>query len=314
MLRQATRDEIRQFYHEEFTVGDMPEYLMENMHMREFAFDRSGKGPRDRYYQFTQLRYLERTIRAKAPYAVYTSVALYDKPKKREGWNAAEFVVDVDAKDNPLRTCKCSEGEVCEKCLEEAKELILRISDNIRQLGFDDLHYVYSGRGYHLRCHDKQLQQSDANTRSEVLSYATGAEAPELEGGLQHFTIPFGYSRVYTDWFSYTVNHLQGDKQYPGLSSQMKSELLNSRELVNDGKWGLLRLQVEEDRYDKLLPVMAGIHARLCDVKVSVDTKRLLRLPGTLHYKVSMKCMAVKNIEDFDPLDKAVPEFISQSG
>ncbi|MEE1335253.1 MAG: DNA primase catalytic subunit PriS, partial [Methanobrevibacter sp.] len=33
-------------------------------------------------------------------------------------------------------------------------------------------------------------------------------------------------------------------------------------------------------------------------------------LPSSLHSKVSMKCMEVKNRESFDPFDKAVPKFV----
>ena len=45
---------------------------------------------------------------------------------------------------------------------------------------------------------------------------------------------------------------------------------------------------------------------------VTIDTKRILRLPSSLHYKVSMKCMALKNIETFDPFSKAVPRFVDE--
>ena len=80
MLRMATKEEIRQFYQEEYNAKEIPKYITRNIHRREFAFDRIGKGPRDRFNQFTQLRYLERTIKAKMPYSAYSSVALYDNP------------------------------------------------------------------------------------------------------------------------------------------------------------------------------------------------------------------------------------------
>ncbi|KYC44441.1 MAG: DNA primase small subunit PriS [Candidatus Methanofastidiosum methylothiophilum] len=52
------------------------------------------------------------------------------------------------------------------------------------------------------------------------------------------------------------------------------------------------------------------INASLVDGKVTVDVKRILRLPSTLHSKVSMKCVEIKNIENFDPLKYAVPKFV----
>lgn len=311
-LRPATKDEIRQYYHEEYNAKEIPKYITKNLHQREFAFDRVGRGPRDRYNKFNQLRYLERTIKAKMPYATYSSVALYDTPKKREGWNGAEFVIDVDAKDNPIRTCNCKQGEVCDHCLSEAKEIILHISDNIRELGFHDIHYVYSGRGYHLRVQDPELLTADATQRTELVNYLIAAEVPDLQEGLQYFTIPFGYPQIYTNWFKYTINHLQKKKMYSGLNKQLKNDIIKRKELVNQGQWGIVRGEIRPTRYDKLLAKISNIHKGLCDTKVSIDTKRILRLPSTLHYKVSMKGTAIKNIENFDPFDDAVPEFIEK--
>jgi len=311
-LRPATKEEIRQFYNEEYNAKEIPEYITRNIHRREFAFDRMGKGPRDRHNQYTEIKYLERTIKAKTPYAAYTSIALYDNPRKLEGWDGAEMVFDVDAKDIPIRTCTCKEGEVCEKCLKQAKEIILKISDNIHELGYTDINYVYSGRGYHLRIQDEELLHTTGSFRTELVNYVIGADIPVLNGQLQHFTIPFGYSKIYTDWFKYTVNHLEKKRRYPGLNRKLKNDIINRREHVNNNQWGIVRGEIRAIEYDKLVRMIAGINRELCDTKVSVDLKRILRLPSTLHYKVSMKCMRVKNIETFNPLDKAVPKFIDE--
>ena len=217
-LREATKEEIQQFYREEYNIKEIPKYITKNLHKREFAFDRIGKGPRDRYNQYTQPKYLEKVIKAKKPYAAYSSVALYDDPTKRSGWEGAEMVFDVDAKDNPIRTCQCKEGVICEKCLEQAKEIILMISDNIKELGYKDIHYVYSGRGYHIRIQDPELMKLDSTQRTEIVNYCLGAEVPKLCGGLQHFIIPFGYPQVYTNWFKYTINHLEKSRRYFGLN------------------------------------------------------------------------------------------------
>ena len=311
-LKQATKEEIKQFYKEEYNTKEIPEYIQQNIHRREFAFDRIGQGPRDRYNQFIKLKYLERVIKAKLPYAAYSSVALYDNPRKREGCDGAEFVFDVDAKDNPIRTCQCTTGQVCEYCLEEAKEIILKISDNIQDLGYKDVHYVYSGRGYHLRIQDAELQATDSIQRSEIVNYVIAGETPDLQEGLLHFIIPFGYPKIYTDWFCYVVNHLETTRRYPGLTPKLKNEIIKRRELLNNGEWGQIRGGIKPHRYEKLTKMIAGINKHLCDTKVSIDTKRILRLPSTLHYKVSMKCTSIKNIEKFDPIDKAVPKFVEE--
>ncbi len=67
-LRMATKNELKQFYTEEYDEKEVPEYITCNIQRREFACNRVGKGPRDRYHQFTQTRYLERVLKAKRPY------------------------------------------------------------------------------------------------------------------------------------------------------------------------------------------------------------------------------------------------------
>ncbi|MBM4241206.1 MAG: DNA primase catalytic subunit PriS, partial [Euryarchaeota archaeon] len=55
---------------------------------------------------------------------------------------------------------------------------------------------------------------------------------------------------------------------------------------------------------------IAALNMGLVDAKVTIDLKRILRLPTSLHSMVSMKCMEVKNIESFDPFREAVPKFV----
>ena len=53
------------------------------------------------------------------------------------------------------------------------------------------------------------------------------------------------------------------------------------KEIVNNNQWGLVRGEIGIKRYDKLMNKIAAIHRELCDTKVSVETKRILRLPST---------------------------------
>ena len=55
---------------------------------------------------------------------------------------------------------------------------------------------------------------------------------------------------------------------------------------------------------------MAKVNLATLDAKVTIDWKRILRLPSSLHSKVSMKCVEVKNPETFDPFKHAVPKFV----
>jgi len=68
--------------------------------------------------------------------------------------------------------------------------------------------------------------------------------------------------------------------------------------------------KIGPQRFQKLIRSIASLNMALVDAKVSIDLKRILRLPSSLHSMVSMKCMEVKNIETFDPFKEAVPKFV----
>ncbi|HNS24751.1 MAG TPA: DNA primase catalytic subunit PriS, partial [Methanobacteriaceae archaeon] len=63
-------------------------------------------------------------------------------------------------------------------------------------------------------------------------------------------------------------------------------------------------------RYKRLTKGLAFTNLGLVDAKVSIDLKRILRLPSSLHSMVSMKCTEVKNLNTFDPFQDAVPQFV----
>ncbi len=63
----------------------------------------------------------------------------------------------------------------------------------------------------------------------------------------------------------------------------------------------------------RLLTHLAKLNSGLTDGKVTVDTKRILRLPSSLHTGVSMKCILVRNLDSFK-LEDAMPKFMKEGG
>ena len=80
--------------------------------------------------------------------------------------------------------------------------------------------------------------------------------------------------------------------------------------MIEDDNWGLFKGKIGPQRYKKLINGVASLNMSLVDAKVSIDLKRILRLPSSLHSMVSMKCTEVSNIETFDPFKEAVPKFV----
>ncbi|MGB7968694.1 MAG: DNA primase catalytic subunit PriS [Methanobacterium sp.] len=315
-LTPASPEERKRYYREEWDIKQVPDFIAHSIQEREFGFDHVGRGPNDRYKVFRNPDLLKRFLKVRTPFAAYCSVAFYDKPRRRDKWTKAELVFDVDAKDIPIRTCEC-EG-VCEICLNEAREIVCGIIDTLKEdLGLKNIHIVYSGRGYHVRVLDDDVTRVNSDVRSQIVKYIVGAEVPENEYSLdyekvsyEHFVIPFGYPNVFTERVKYSILHLNEHSNLDEVNKKLLKDVLKYRTFIEDNNWGMFKNKIGPLRYKKVVNGIASMNMSLVDAKVSIDLKRILRLPSSLHSMVSMKCTEVRNIETFDPFKEAVPKFV----
>lgn len=314
IMRPATPEERRRFYREEWNKQDLPDFIVHTLSLREFGFDLDGSGPNHRYNQFMTPEQLEEFLRFQAPHSAYASVALYENPRKREGWLKADLVFDIDAKDLPVKPCGCSEGKVCEICIHEAKQIAAEFADVLRRdLGFRQIKFVYSGRGFHIRVLDESAMSLEHNERQQLVQYVTGEVIPT------DLTLALGYSRVFRERSANLLNRLKEDelKRVVRSPKALRSLMRFKDKVVEDLKAGrineILSLEgIGAGTLDRLLEALAKLNSEFTDGKVTVDTKRILRLPSSLHSGVSRKCMVVKDLERFTP-DVAVPRFLMEA-
>lgn len=336
-LREATPAERRKYYNEEWNPSDIPDFLRESISYREFGFDPDGRGPRDRYNEFKTTEELAKHLRGKPPYSAYSSVSYYEKPSKREGYMKAELVFDIDAKDLPpaLKKC-CPPGLVCGRCLDVAKGFMLSLKDIFKEdFGITRLYFIYSGRGYHLRILDPDVMEFSDVERAYILDYLSGSHEPVEGFKANRWLAPRGYTRIFKDRLlmileASTAKDLIGIEDIG--SKTAKTLIENKQQILEEIKeWKDFDLELDsrtgmvirrrfktlnkilsERKYDRLTDYVMKQNASMLDAKVTVDVKRILRLPSSLHSKVSMKCMLVKDIESFDPLVDALPDFLSE--
>lgn len=319
MYGPSSLAERRIYYREEWSDKDLPDFISQGITKREFGFDHLGHGPNDRYRVFKGTDTLRRFLRYKTPFAAYISVAFYQNPRKRGGWEKAEYIFDIDAKDLPIRSCNCD--GVCEICLGEALERVNIMLDTLKgDLGLKNIHLIYSGRGFHIRILDSIMMEAGSDLRAEVLKYVAGAEVPRAQYpnivpgakplNFEHFSIPIAYPAVFTDKVKYNILHLRGDETIDGINPRLLKDLIKNRKYLIDDKWGAFKEKIGPRRYKDMVNAMARVNLATIDAKVTIDLKRILRLPSSLHSKVSMKCVEVKNPETFDPFKYAVPKFV----
>ncbi len=312
LFGEASRAEQVSYYQSEWSARSLPDFVTKGMESREFAFDHDGNGPSDRYNVFQSPGELGSYIQSRAPYAAYCSVAFYREPRRREGIMRTELAFDVDAKDLAVRSCSCPPGQVCQVCLADAKELVLDYVHCLRtDLALREIYLVYSGRGFHIRVYDPRISMVTSSGRRKILDYVSGGVLPA------NLFIEHGYSAVFRSRASWILRRIEGE-DLAGLRGTIPRSTIKKREdilkaLEDQDRLALHRLMGEKT-LSALFGYLATLASGLTDAKVTMDEKRIIRLPTTLHSKVSMKCMVVEDPAKFDPMRDAVPEFVRRRG
>ena len=300
-MREVREEERKIYYKEEWSPNQVPEFIKDSIDEREFGFDHDGTGPSDRYNSYFTLKDLKEELKLSYPYSVYTSISFYEEPMRRKNWQGAELTFDIDAKDLPVRSCDCEIGEVCPVCLEDAKQLSLKIIDALKDLGLRDIYFVYSGRGYHIRVFDDWILSADSKGREKVLEYVSGSKIPRKDTDR-------GYSRVFKNFALHVLKRVN------------KSKLRNI-EGLGDKSIKKLKKKADEDRKNlnignrkgekNLYEWLSKVNSDSVDAKVTMDVKRILRMPSSLHSKAGMICKVIprENWENFNPFEDAVPKF-----
>ena len=312
---KASREERKQYYTEEWDMNNVPNFILTTLKDREFGFDHNGNGPRDRYNGFNSPDDLKNFLQKRCPFATYTSVSLYENPKKRKNWIKAELVFDIDAKDLPVKNCDCKAREVCESCLGDSKELLMLTADVLKgDLGLKKINFIYSGRGYHIRVLDEGIMQENSVVRGEILDYVSGSVLPE---GIQWkwnngFPLIFKkraikFMKMLSEEKIIEIKNINGTK-----ASKVKEKMGQIIEEFENGDLSTLKKILKNKGTESFLENLRIYNASILDGKVTIDVKRILRLPSSLHSAVSMKCMEVKKIEKFNPLKDAVPKFVKE--
>ncbi len=315
-MHQATPEERKMYYEEEWNKREIPDFILHTLSLREFGFDLDGTGPKHRYNQFITLEQLEDFMRSRAPYSAFASVALYERPSSREGWLKSELAMDIDAKDLPLKTCRCQSGKVCDQCIDEARRIAIEFAETLAEdLDLRNIHFVYSGRGFHVRINDESIMGLEQNERCQIVEYVTGSVVPT------DTTMALGYSKVFRERVARTFNALNEEKllnargMRKSIAHRLMVEKERAIEAIRNGKLETISSfeGIGEKTFRQLLDFLTRTNLGFMDGKVTIDTKRILRVPSSLHSGVSMKCMLVKDIERFR-LENAVPKFALEGG
>jgi DNA primase small subunit len=326
-MNPATTEFLRQRFTEYYrkTVLVAPS----SIEQREWGFVLFNPGATDmrmrRHVGFVNREELTSYIQNLIPQHTYYSTAYYEKPDAgtmgEKGWCGADLIFDLDA-DHIVR------GPY-DQMLARVKVETEKLLDMLMiEFGMDkkSIELVFSGgRGYHIHVKDIAFRAWGSAERRELIDYVCGIgidPAAMLTGKAP--TGPSWQNRYretlieYLRWLGSippeeAMAHLT---EIDGIGKDSAATFLKNREeflteiarhpsgmIFKNRALGIIVSQTEGEFRKRLLN-----RAALADEPVTTDTKRLIRMPTSLHGGSGMRVqpLELRDLHDFDPLVDAV--------
>ena len=316
--------------------------------MREWGFvlfDQSypTKFVMRRHQSFTTQDDLVQYLRENAPAHAYYSTAVYKYPTAdmaKKGWLGADLIFDLDA-DHIV-----SEAELPRYSYEDLLGLVkketLKLTDFLtNDFGFaeEDIKLAFSGsRGYHIHITTESLRGLGSRERREIVDYvtATGLDlnmfsvedlkmerstGEKLKIGV--LLRPEGWGKRLLKGFIDFLHEIAAmDEEQAIKLIRVVGEMdrKKAKEIIRIAKDETVMNRIDKGQIPEFFkPIWTGItktvtkivrveSADRVDEPVTADIKRLIRLPGSLHGKSSLKAqpLTLETFKEFDPLADAV--------
>ena len=269
-----------------------------------------------------------------APRHAYFSAARYDDPGAstmgKKGWRNADLVFDLDADHLPgIDPEETSYAEMLEAC-KGALERLLSFLEG--EFAFEEVTVVFSGgRGYHVHVRDEDVRGLESGARREIVDFVRGIdlEADDLirrvsvEGANQRVLATGGGwgRRIHRALVEFAdelraaeeTEALERLQELDGIGEGRAKTVLGAfqrnPDAVREGNLeaggpGIRRLVeslVARERATQGAPI---------DEPVTTDTRRLIRLPGSLHGGTGLRVTPIprEELASFDPLVDAVAD------
>ena len=218
---------------------------------------------------------------------------------------------------------------ICDTCLSVARDETLKLIDFlINDFGFskEKMIITFSGhRGFHVHIDEEEILTLDQDSRREISDYIKGVGVdyrffiPTKSSPYPPYTLDFGapawlgrIARALYNLFS--SNTLREKLEKAGFSSKKIEKILSIRDealrrLENvPPDLGYLDKVIDPKSWEKVIQLIVEEEGVKIDERVTIDIKRLIRLPESLHGKTGMKVavLSYHELEEFDVEKHAV--------
>ena len=272
-----------------------------------------------------------------APRHVYFSAARYGDPGARsmdaKGWRDADLVFDLDADHLPdVDPDATSYADMLAAC----KDALARLLDLLEtDFAFERRRIVFSGgRGYHVHVRDPAIRELDGEARREIVDYVravdfdpeallekrpneTGTlrETLRSEGGWGRRTHEALLDLAAELRAANDETALERLREFEGIGERRAEKLLSAfRTNIEAIESGNMEAGTAKTLVKTFASQVAAEQSAPIDEPVTTDTRRLIRLPGSLHGGSGLAVTRIDRDElaSFDPLVDAVPDRFSR--
>ncbi|MHA2330831.1 MAG: DNA primase catalytic subunit PriS [Candidatus Hodarchaeales archaeon] len=310
---------LKRYFEEEFT----PDQLLKVIEKDSFSNREFGYQDLDKHFNrnisFEDVDRMVDFLREKTPTAFYAG-AVYSKPPTRDQpihklkWEKREFVFDIDLDQyDAVRTCGCKGAtQICEICWEHVKTAAYFINDTLANdfgIKKKDIQWVFSGRrGVHAWIKSDQFSRFDQDLRAAMIDYMSlikGDNIFPIPRKDKHPTFEKRVIDIVIKRFL-EITTKEDLLAHVGLTKKKVDQIIKQREeganmevLKNFLLSGNIKV-----KNPKILESIIKLHYPRIDHKVSIDLRRLLRLPGSIHGETGnvVTFLTLKELESFNPI------------
>ena len=323
-LMAATKHYYKEYFDPEIIFKVMRQ---EDFISREFGFDKF-----DAYFtrnkSFFKAEYLQEYLYTFNIAGAYIG-AQYDSPLRAPGresvtihdvnWVGRELIFDLDINEyDPVRTCGCKGREMCEICWGLVQDAAKIIDETLEiEFGLKERQWVFTGgRGYHCWISDEEVFNLTQDQRSGIVNYMQLINDPLGDQRID----PIGdkatllKSRIYLYLGKkYILNTPPAVFEEIGIKKAAYKSMLKRFHEVEASYYqnpyqAYSTAKPPRTDEDTFFTQMIKYYYPRIDYKVTIDTRRLIRMPGSVHGKTGLISEYVDDPYTYTP-DKAKSVF-----
>ncbi|UJG41984.1 MAG: DNA primase catalytic subunit PriS [Candidatus Heimdallarchaeum aukensis] len=328
MKQVLTKKHISEYYENHFDIDSIMPYIgLSDFRNREFGFviEESNRERFIRNISFGTSTTLKEYMVSNNVKHAYIG-AVYDKPPSNRNpigkikWVRRELIFDLDIDEyDEVRTCGCKGDEYCIDCWSLIQDAVIFIEKTMREdFGMQQIKWIYSGRrGVHGWILDRETQFYDQQVRIAILNYLTFVQGKSSGEKVDRIdTLPTEAkplrNRIYSLIGRSYLSHVSPEELYE-ISKETDAKM-TKKSLETIIKRVKMSKEFDFNSYSRIMPPNNNFRERLSqemiyrrfpriDRKVTMDTRRVSRMPYSIHGKTGKIAVEIDDILKFDPFN-----------